>query len=51
MKRASHEDSTLIPHNQSSNPGPPDPTIRCLPLDHDATLLPFVYFLVGKTSN
>ena len=36
-ERAFPKDSTSTWHNQDSNPGPPDPKAKCLPLDHDAT--------------
>ena len=45
MLRAFPKDSTSTWHNQDSNPGPPDPEAKCLPLDHNATLYQNIFVL------
>ena len=37
MSRAFAKDSMSTWYNQDSNPGPPDPEAKCLPLDLNAT--------------
>ena len=46
MKRAFSKDSTSTWNNHDSNPGPPDPGVNYLPLDHNAIIVAVVAVVV-----